>query len=261
MLAFQSEIDVIIAAIGDDEGGSTPHTFKSSSFPVAISCSYCGYSIWGLRKLGKTCKACGLSVHAQCELKLPAECTGSPGDYKAAGMESPALTPSQVTQPCVDGIIEASARENETLVREPLCSAVVIYDFFATSSFGLNISEGTTVHVLEEDDGSGWVKVADNHGGKGFVPASYLAISKVGSSDLSEMKGAEQGSATSNGQFAQVLYDYQAQGPHELTIVEGEVLELSSGPCGGQNYAETWWEGHSSDRKKGIFPSNYVKIV
>lgn len=164
-------------------------------------------------------------------------------------------------EPCVDGIIEASARENETLVKEPLCSAVVIYDFFATSSFGLNISEGTTVHVLEEDDGSGWVKVADNHGGKGFVPASYLAISKVGSSDLSEMKGAEQGSATSNGQFAQVLYDYQAQGPHELTIVEGEVLELSSGPCGGQNYAETWWEGHSSDRKKGIFPSNYVKIV
>lgn len=43
-------------------------------------------------------------------------------------------------EPCVDGIIEASARENETLVKEPLCSAVVIYDFFATSSFGLNIS-------------------------------------------------------------------------------------------------------------------------
>lgn len=42
------------------------------------------------------------------------------------------------------------------------------------------------------------MKVADNHGGKGFVPASYLAISKAGSSDLSEMKGVEQGSATSN---------------------------------------------------------------
>lgn len=40
-----------------------------------------------------------------------------------------------------------------------------------------------------------------------------------------------------------MLYDYQAQGPHELTIVEGEVLELSSGPCGGQNYSEAWWEG------------------
>ena len=32
----------------------------------------------------------------------------------------------------------------------------------------------STVHVLEEDDGSGWVKVADDSGGKGLVPASYL---------------------------------------------------------------------------------------
>lgn len=32
----------------------------------------------------------------------------------------------------------------------------------------------STVHVLEEDDGSGWVKVADESGGKGLVPASYL---------------------------------------------------------------------------------------
>lgn len=123
-----------------------------------------------------------------------------------------------------------------------------------------NYTEGATVHVLEEDDGSGWVKVVDDHGGRGFVPASYLAISEAGSSDLSEMKGVGQGSATSNGQFgelirfayyslglqwslARVLFDYQAQGPHELTIAEGEVLELSSGPCGGQNYAEAWWEG------------------
>lgn len=37
-------------------------------------------------------------------------------------------------------------------------------------------AEGEIVHVLEQDDGSGWVKVADESGGKGLVPASYVEI-------------------------------------------------------------------------------------
>lgn len=36
------------------------------------------------------------------------------------------------------------------------------------------LSEGTTVNVLEDDDGSGWVKVADGSGGRGLIPASYI---------------------------------------------------------------------------------------
>lgn len=42
-----------------------------------------------------------------------------------------------------------------------------------------------------------------------------------------------------------VVYDYEAQGPDELSIREGEVLELSSGPHGGQNHADGWWEGEN----------------
>ena len=34
--------------------------------------------------------------------------------------------------------------------------------------------EGAVVDVLEDDDGSGWVKVADGSGGKGLIPASYI---------------------------------------------------------------------------------------
>jgi uncharacterized protein YgiM (DUF1202 family) len=40
----------------------------------------------------------------------------------------------------------------------------------------LSLAEGTSVHVIEEDDGSGWVKVADSQGGKGLVPASYIKL-------------------------------------------------------------------------------------
>ena len=39
------------------------------------------------------------------------------------------------------------------------------------------------------------------------------------------------------------LYDYHSQGPDELDVSEGARIELTSGPSGGQNYAEGWWEG------------------
>jgi hypothetical protein len=35
------------------------------------------------------------------------------------------------------------------------------------------------VHVIEEDDGSGWVKVLDEDGGRGLVPASYIESGDV----------------------------------------------------------------------------------
>jgi len=60
-----------------------------------------------------------------------------------------------------------------------------------------SLAEGATVHVLEDDDGiylsfylkfgytylnfflgSGWVKVVDDGGGKGLVPASYVEFSE-----------------------------------------------------------------------------------
>lgn len=39
------------------------------------------------------------------------------------------------------------------------------------------------------------------------------------------------------------LYDYHSQGPDELNVSEGARIELTSGPSGGQNYGDGWWEG------------------
>ena len=39
------------------------------------------------------------------------------------------------------------------------------------------------------------------------------------------------------------IYDYQAQGPDELGLQEGQLIELTDGPSGGRNYADGWWEG------------------
>ena len=41
-------------------------------------------------------------------------------------------------------------------------------------SYTPSVSAGAVVKVLEDDDGSGWVKVSDTNGEKGLVPATYL---------------------------------------------------------------------------------------
>jgi len=77
----------LMREILDDRGASHPHSFKSSFFSIPTQCGYCQVRvddfyqvdylqtglqsmIWGLSKQGKTCKACGLSVHSKCELKV-----------------------------------------------------------------------------------------------------------------------------------------------------------------------------------------------
>ena len=52
------------------------------------------------------------------------------------------------------------------------------------------------------------------------------------------------------------LYTYQARGPDELSVSEGEMLELSSGPSGGKKYSDEWWEGECLDFST-MFPLNY----
>lgn len=48
------------------------------------------------------------------------------------------------------------------------------------------------MRVLEEDDGSGWVKVADSDGEKGLVPATYLE--DAGTSSLENSGPSQQAS-------------------------------------------------------------------
>ena len=39
------------------------------------------------------------------------------------------------------------------------------------------------------------------------------------------------------------IYAYESQGPDELDVAEGQLIQLTDGPSGGRNYAEGWWEG------------------
>ena len=58
----------------------------------------------------------------------------------------------------------------------------------------LMLIEGMKVHILEPDDGSGWVKVADMTGDSGLVPATYLK-----SLDTEPSGGSTQGGTPKRG--------------------------------------------------------------
>ncbi|KAI9465047.1 hypothetical protein BJY52DRAFT_1184087 [Lactarius psammicola] len=277
---LETEIRIIETALGGDEGSQRPHSFKSSSFTIPTECGYCATSIWGLSKQGKTCKACGLSVHSKCELKVAADCSGARGvrqkvtDSESVSGSSPTLSRSSSRR---EAAFCSTRIEDLTLTCSPASSTVlptassftqsttltipeaefpivrVIYDFTPTSPFELAVHEGATVRVVEEDDGSGWVKVVDEGGGRGLVPASYIEAAGTTPAPIS---GA--GHSIGSGQFVRGLYDYQSQGPDELDVSEGARIELTSGASGGRNYADGWWEGIDALGRKGIFPSNYV---
>ncbi|TFK52285.1 hypothetical protein OE88DRAFT_1734304 [Heliocybe sulcata] len=261
---LQAEIDTISSALGGDEGAQQPHSFKNSSFSIPTQCGYCKSSIWGLSKQGKTCRLCGLSVHSKCELKVPAECTGSrEGRHRSSASISRISTDlsrargSAATSqtPTASSFVHSDAPSHAE-AEHP--KARVLFEFSATSPFELSVNDGSIVQVLEHDDGSGWVKVADDAGGKGLVPASYIEPVDSSEADVGSPAPA---SAEDPRKYAKGIYDYEAQGPDEISVQAGGLIELTAGPSGGENYAEGWWEGIDSAGKRGIFPSNYVALV
>ncbi|KAH9985527.1 hypothetical protein BJV77DRAFT_1061951 [Russula vinacea] len=245
---LETEIRIIETALDGDEGSQRPHMFKGSSFTIPTECGYCATSIWGLSKQGKTCKTCGLSVHSKCELKVAADCSGVRGVWqKVADSELTSDHIGSKISPLTCSQASSSVAPTASFFTQPSLLATpeaefpvvrVIYDFTPTSPFELAVHEGASVRVIEDDDGSGWVKVVDEDGGRGLVPASYIE-----SEDVAQVAGPAIGPFRSSGQFVRGVYEYHSQGPDELDVSEGNRIELTSGPSGGQNYGDGWWEG------------------
>ena len=54
---MEAEIDLLHDTLGDDtHPNGKAHDFKASSFPVAKLCYVCQQKIWGMGKVGLTCR-------------------------------------------------------------------------------------------------------------------------------------------------------------------------------------------------------------
>ncbi|KAI0032556.1 hypothetical protein K488DRAFT_49643 [Vararia minispora EC-137] len=262
---LEAEIKLVEEALGGDEGSQSPHQFKSSSFTIPTECAHCRTNIWGLSKQGKSCKLCGISVHAKCELKVAADCTRVKNNSKRKSENS--ISPATDTVPTASSAFSprsgsiaptpSSFAQSHTAHEDELPRARVLFDFTPTSPFELTVYENMLVSVVEEDDGSGWVKVDDGNGGRGLVPASYVELADASASPPAPtlMPAFK---TVGKGRMVKGLYDYHAVGVDEIDVTEGGMIELTAG---GENYAEGWWEGVDPQGKKGIFPSNYVCCI
>ncbi len=56
-------------------------------------------------------------------------------------------------------------------------------------------------------------------------------------------------------EFCRALYDFQGQGPQELTFKKGDLVAVL------QKVNNEWWRGRLQNAQIGLFPSNYVEIV
>ncbi|KAG8855679.1 hypothetical protein FRB96_006723 [Tulasnella sp. 330] len=134
----------------------------------------------------------------------------------------------------------------------------ILFDFVASSPYELSVKVGDVVNVLEEDDGTGWVKVKNKRQEKGLVPAAYISAVGGGGGSSIAIAGPAKQKKQGSGRFVRGLYDYAAGGDDELSISAGKMIELTAV---GESYAEGWSEGIDKSGKKGIFPSNYVEPV
>jgi formin-binding protein 1 len=80
-------------------------------------------------------------------------------------------------------------------------TAKVLFDFTASSPFEVSVTEGSTVRVVEEDDGSGWAKVDNGQGGKGLVPATYIQLDSGGTSQKPASPISNQPSPGGSGKY------------------------------------------------------------
>ncbi|SPO38116.1 related to BZZ1 - Myo3/5p-Bee1p-Vrp1p actin assembly complex component [Pseudozyma flocculosa] len=280
---LEAEVERIVGAIGENQGEAKPHRFKPASFTIPTTCQYCNGTIWGIARQGCICKPCGYTVHAKCEMKVPAQCKAAPSGSGASGTSyrSSSIRRSiglgrTMSSASTGGASSMGAGSRSTgdfgtakSIPESVVGANpvgrVVYGFDATSPFELSVQEGDIIELIEDDvESTGWIKVAKGQS-QGLVPTSYCDFDSAPapvSNDPVPSSGAVpaaggQGTGQGCGKFVKALYDYAAQDGDELSLVAGEVVELTAV---GLAYGDGWCQGVKNG-KVGILPSNYVEEV
>lgn len=122
----------------------------------------------------------------------------------------------------------------------PAHTATMLYAYEAQTAFELSLAEAEVVEVVEDEDEAGWRKVRSGDGRVGLVPNSYLEVGgAVGGGDGVAEGGGEGEEVGGEGGRVTALFDYEAQGPDELSIRVGEGAELTAT---GAEYGDGWAE-------------------
>jgi hypothetical protein len=137
-----------------------------------------------------------------------------------------------------------------------------LYDYDAQSDMELSFGEDDIITIIEKDE-SGWWH-GELNGKVGVFPAADW-VEEV--SEAEATRGAPQDvaptapsrrppppSSQKKQQQCMAMYDYDAQDSDELTIAEGEILNVDSEDSG-------WIFGSNQGGETGRFPGNFVEMM
>ncbi|XP_014068195.1 F-BAR and double SH3 domains protein 1 isoform X2 [Salmo salar] len=179
--------------------------------------------------------------------------------------------------------------DGDTFIDSTSCSVpcgyplacMVLYSYQACQGDELSITEGEELQVIEDGDMEDWLKARNAAGQVGYVPERYLQFlwspgegssvclaqgfpcpqldwSFNSSGSSSEHSKRQQGRSPQSGGLARALYEYQGQGPEELSFPEGAVIRLLR--CRQGEVDDGFWEGEL-DGRVGVFPSLVVELL
>ncbi|KAJ3373119.1 hypothetical protein GGF31_001106 [Allomyces arbusculus] len=155
--------------------------------------------------------------------------------------------PSEVDDAPVPRIEEDAAmvphvEEDAAMVpRKTETCAVALYEYQATDGSELDLRKGQVVRLVPDDGGEpndGWIKV--RHGSRqGFVPHNYVQVLGEVGPDIA---------------FAQALFAYQAQNDDEVSVQEGDLMEVLKKDVDG-------WMEVSVNGRTGQIPTSYATVL
>lgn len=125
--------------------------------------------------------------------------------------------------------------------------AKALYDYTASCDGELSLKEGETITVLNKNTGSPDWWEGEGRSGRGQFPSTYVQL-------LSEESSSTSTGQSKSGIRAKAIYDYTATGPDELSIAEGDVINVTDATD------PDWWKGEVGARS-GTFPATYVEKI
>lgn len=111
---------------------------------------------------------------------------------------------------------------------------VALFEYFASRDGDLALSPGDVVELISTAEGGWWQGKCNNE--TGYFPSSYAQI--LAADDV----------------IMRSMYDFEAQGPEELKLFEGQIVIMK------EDRRDGWMFGRSGS-EQGLFPSSYVEIV
>ncbi len=231
-LTAEIEASTIKGAVGDVSLGAKNHNFKPQTFKIPTNCDLCGERIWGLSAKGFDCRDCGYTCHSKCELKVPATCPGEQTKEERKQLKAERQAAARPSHPPngdpTKGARLDPANESPTLSRSNTMNSLSS-GYAASAHRSVSAAGGRTPaeEVIPERSTSVKPSISTpNTTRKNRIvappPAQYVSETSARETN----GGGTSSSSKPDSQKGIVLYAYEANGPDEITVEQGDGITI-----------------------------------